>query len=889
MLSLLSHPAATAFGLTLLHALWQVALVAGLVALLHTQLTSARTRYATALGGLLLLPLIAVATFYASYTPVTPTASVDATQWLALLDTADAATDTTDTTATAATDWRSWLPYLTAAYLLGLCLFALRLAGSGLRLYFLRRRGIRPVGSLWQERMTQLNRRYAIRPSARLYLSERVNQVLSFGHFKPLILFPVGLLNQLDPTEVEAILLHELAHLQRRDYLWNWIQSAVETAYFFHPASYWLGSRIRHERECCCDDWVAQRTDKTIYAQSLIHLARFAQTPTNQLAMYANAPRSPLGQRIERLFQPATRRRSVLPLLLFLIPFALLAWQPLQETKTEEPALETLVARNDRAAEPDNELLELIELAPEPSPSAALPTATAPDRQPAGAYDLIPRELSFLPVTENRIPRVRLSPITPSFPTLGREISPLALPAPVPAVDTVPDQSGTFHPETLFIVDGKRLPRGSADPLDKLDPEDIISVNVYKGTSAVDRFGDDTEQGVIVITTRRGNESRSRKAGAPIDEEPKDDFEMRVQMRNPAGQQAEPRYVVDGEMLPEGQALEVEPDEIESITVWKGEKATERYGATGENGVIDIKTKTGPDQRTPAPDAPIHLDADKQKTKIRIRSSEQQQPLFIVDGKMQPKGTAQPADLSPEEIESVEVVKGKAAVERFGSDARDGAVLIQTKAAAKLLDKATRKEGKKLRLGPNVTAGDPDLVYVIDGVIQPDASAVENLDKNDIAQVNVMKDEPARAVFGEAIGDRTVVEIILKKTPPPPPPTRPTSPPSVTQPAVPAAPAPTTPPVPAPQPMAAPQYLSSTLYPNPTSGATQVRFNLDREEQVVLDVFNAEGRRVLNRSFGRLPAGTQQLEFDAADLPAGTYTVTILAGAQRWKATLVRP
>ena len=64
-------------------------------------------------------------------------------------------------------------------------------------------------------------------------------------------------------------------------------------------------------------------------------------------------------------------------------------------------------------------------------------------------------------------------------------------------------------------------------------------------------------------------------------------------------------------MLPEGQALEVEPEEIESITVWKGEKATERYGAAGENGVIDITTKTGPDQRTSAPDAPIHLDADK--------------------------------------------------------------------------------------------------------------------------------------------------------------------------------------------------------------------------------------------------------------------------------------
>jgi len=344
-------------------------------------------------------------------------------------------------------------------------------------------------------------------------------------------------------------------------------------------------------------------------------------------------------------------------------------------------------------------------------------------------------------------------------------------------------------------------------------------------------------------------------------------------------------------MLPAGQALDLQPDEIESIKVWKGEAATQRYGAAGENGVIEIKTKTGPDQRTSTPDAPVHPESEEGTTKIRIRSSEQQQPLFIIDGRVQPKGADAPADLSPNDIESVEVLKGAAAVARFGSDGTDGAVLIQTKAAAKRREKprrpqSPRQEAEKLRFGPGITIGDPNPLYVIDGAVQPDARAVENLDMDDIERIDVLKNEPARAIYGESIGDRTVIQIHLKKasSPAPPPRQRETTPrPEQPQ------PAPQPAGLPAPQPMDEVQQLAGTLYPNPTTGQTQVRFQLKAEKQVVLDVFNAAGQRVLSRQVGRLPAGEQLVEFDATNLPTGSYTVTILAGSARWQATFVRP
>jgi beta-lactamase regulating signal transducer with metallopeptidase domain len=74
------------------------------------------------------------------------------------------------------------------------------------------------------------------------------------GHVRPLILMPVGMLAGLSPTQIESILLHELAHIQRHDYLMNTLQRYVEGLLFYHPAVWWISAIIRREREHCCDD-----------------------------------------------------------------------------------------------------------------------------------------------------------------------------------------------------------------------------------------------------------------------------------------------------------------------------------------------------------------------------------------------------------------------------------------------------------------------------------------------------------------------------------------------------------------------------------------------------------------------------------------------------------
>src|SRR6185312_2408588 len=96
---------------------------------------------------------------------------------------------------------------------------------------------------------------------------------VAVGHLRPLILMPVGLLMGLPVAQVEAILLHELAHILRYDYVVNLMQVFVEGLLFYHPAVWWISGVMRAERENCCDDLVVAVTGGALeYATALAAL-----------------------------------------------------------------------------------------------------------------------------------------------------------------------------------------------------------------------------------------------------------------------------------------------------------------------------------------------------------------------------------------------------------------------------------------------------------------------------------------------------------------------------------------------------------------------------------------------------------------------------------------
>lgn len=118
----------------------------------------------------------------------------------------------------------------------------------------------KPAPAQWQERLDQLMQKLRISRPVVLLESALIKVPVVVGFLKPVVLVPIGMLAQLPADQVESILLHELAHIRRRDYLFNLVQHIVDTLFFFNPALIWISSLIRTERENCCDDIAIRET-----------------------------------------------------------------------------------------------------------------------------------------------------------------------------------------------------------------------------------------------------------------------------------------------------------------------------------------------------------------------------------------------------------------------------------------------------------------------------------------------------------------------------------------------------------------------------------------------------------------------------------------------------
>jgi bla regulator protein blaR1 len=110
--------------------------------------------------------------------------------------------------------------------------------------------------------------------------SHAVLSPIVVGVVRPVIIFPAALLARMSVAEFELILLHEVAHIVRRDTWANALQILLEILLFYHPVVHWLSRRARLERECACDDFaVAASGTPYEYARALTALAFRPVTP----------------------------------------------------------------------------------------------------------------------------------------------------------------------------------------------------------------------------------------------------------------------------------------------------------------------------------------------------------------------------------------------------------------------------------------------------------------------------------------------------------------------------------------------------------------------------------------------------------------------------------
>lgn len=138
----------------------------------------------------------------------------------------------------------------------------------------------------------------------RLLVSSEIASPMAVGFARPAVILPEALLAELTPAELDHILLHELAHIDRRDDWTNLLACLAGAVLALHPVALWVVHRIDRERELACDDWVVARTGAARpYAASLTRMFELSSARRQLLASGMAETGSQLGERVERLLE----------------------------------------------------------------------------------------------------------------------------------------------------------------------------------------------------------------------------------------------------------------------------------------------------------------------------------------------------------------------------------------------------------------------------------------------------------------------------------------------------------------------------------------------------------------------------------------------------------
>lgn len=282
---LATQPWVERLGLTLLHFVWQGAIVVTMYA--AARRWGARTlgpsgRYFLACAALTAMAIVPIVTWVLLPGPVQESAAVTFTAPMSAARVESVRSISlllpSQVNAVLPGQFLSWV---VGFWLIGSTAFSLRLLDSWILAERLRYRMVRAATIEWQRTLDRLKARISVTRPVRLLVSGLLEAPAAIGWLRPIVLVPAGALAGIPSAQMEALLLHELAHIRRNDYLINILQSLVEAIFFYHPGVWWISGHMRAERELCCDDVAVSITgDALIYARALAEFdsVRFIQS-----------------------------------------------------------------------------------------------------------------------------------------------------------------------------------------------------------------------------------------------------------------------------------------------------------------------------------------------------------------------------------------------------------------------------------------------------------------------------------------------------------------------------------------------------------------------------------------------------------------------------------
>ena len=209
-----------------------------------------------------------------------------------------------------------------------------------------------------------------------------------------------------------------------------------------------------------------------------------------------------------------------------------------------------------------------------------------------------------------------------------------------------------FNATPLYLIDGKKV---SERDFKEIDPSLIERISTIKGDNSK-VYGNKAKNGVIEVQLK----SNTTK-------------EHTIKLKGSA------LYIVDEKETDYDEFVNISPDAIYSINVLKGEDQTKKYGEKGKNGVVEITTK----ENAKSNNVQVTGFVKKADTTFIVKrannstTNEINKPLFIVDGVE--KTSTYAKALLPENIESVHVLKGEIATQKYGKKGENGVIEVTLK------------------------------------------------------------------------------------------------------------------------------------------------------------------------------------------------------------------
>ena len=302
-----------ALGWTLVHTIWQLLVVAGVLwlALKVARKASPALTYGMAVGALMLSFLATLATFLYLWTrpeevlslSVDSVNSSPSMDWEGLLAQGIFWTEQN-------------LSLVVNFWLFGAILFLFRLISQFAEIRNLRKTSL-PFENLVIQTLTdRLVATLGISRKIEIRTTGKAHSPLTFGVMTPVILLPIALVFQLSPAHLEAVIAHELAHVKRNDYLSNLLLSTLEVLFFFHPCYWWMSQSVKELRENAADELALKAgISSADLANALAEVLQFASQHPPELSLAAGKKRNPTLLRIKRMLGYPTENYPQTPLI----------------------------------------------------------------------------------------------------------------------------------------------------------------------------------------------------------------------------------------------------------------------------------------------------------------------------------------------------------------------------------------------------------------------------------------------------------------------------------------------------------------------------------------------------------------------------------------------